>query len=969
MQFVHALLLIGVLALAIPIIIQLLTRRHQRRIRWGAMMFLARAVRKRKRKMLLEEILLLACRCLLPALAALALARPFVTPDSRVPWALVLPAVLLAVLLFGISFALWRYPKWRRLSMAVSLLLAALSAAAIMLERKLNLSRFGGGANKDVALIIDGSASMSLTGDDGKSNFDTALEEAGKYIEEAPRGTAFSIIIGGPVPEILNPVPVSDRRMLRETLKSVKPAQGTMRAPAALTAAAVTLASGNNTVKQIIVLGDGQTAGWDLQSGGRWSTIHSVFRQLRTPPLVAWRTLPLPASIRNLAISDVRLSREVVGTDREVGVAVTVENVGTEAVTPSGVSLRIGGATLTAGDARQLEPGASQTFDFRHRFERAGAARVTAVLNADDDMPSDNTFDLVVPVLGTLRALVVDGDSSGGPLDRASSYVSLALTPRLTGSSGSNGSFLLDATVEDVSRTGSRTDFSEFAFVALCNVQRLPEAAMASLAAYVRSGGGLIFLPGAKPRPEAWNQWLSEGENVLPAKLVKFEANAPASENGPAPSIDPASFAHDALRNLRTGSDLGSVSPLRRWSLDTGFSSGANVAASFTDGRPLFLISQLGRGAVVLSAVPFDAVASDIVSRRSFVPLVHELAYFAARPVAPELNVNPSDGATLLLGPRRAVGAEKAGDNGIRARYHRSKGFRGEPVVRIDRNIDFNWGAQSPFQGFSADNFSVRWTGTLTFPVAGEYEFKVECDDRATLLLDGKQTGNAPRRFNAGEHREIELRYEEDTGVARVSLMWRKPGDADFSPVPFEALNPFSSRGDSGSVVDIVDPRGESFHGELVDTREGSVLRIVRALIPGLYTVKPAAGDSSFPKSTASALCEDGAIRIAVRSSTEESVLQAVSPEQAESLREYVSLSLATKPEDVITLLHGSAFGREVWRIFAFAALLLIVGEIALSRWIALQRRTGRETDVDFTNEGDMGKASFKDALRRLKKG
>ena len=163
MAFVNVLLLFGILAVSIPIIIQLLTRRHTRRIPWGAMVFLQAAMNKRKRKVLLEDILLLACRCLLPALAALALARPFVTPGSRVPWVVVLPMILLAITLFGISFAMWRYPKWRRLSMAVSILLAALSAAAVLLERKLNLSRFGGGANKDVALIVDGSSSMSMT--------------------------------------------------------------------------------------------------------------------------------------------------------------------------------------------------------------------------------------------------------------------------------------------------------------------------------------------------------------------------------------------------------------------------------------------------------------------------------------------------------------------------------------------------------------------------------------------------------------------------------------------------------------------------------------------------------------------------------------------------------------------------------------------------------------------------------------
>ena len=433
MAFVNVLLLFGILAVSIPIIIQLLTRRHTRKIMWGAMVFLQAAMNKRKRKVLLEDILLLACRCLLPALAALALARPFVTPGSRVPWVIVLPMMLLAITLFGISFAMWRYPKWRRLSMALSIVLAALSAAAVLLERRLNLSRFGGGANKDVALIVDGSSSMSMTGSDGKSNFENAIEEAGKYIEGASRGTAFSLILGGPVPEILTPVPVSDRRVLLDTLKRMRPSQGTMRAPPALAAAAVTLATGNNTVKQVIGAGDGQAVGWDLTSEGRWESIKALFGQLRTPPPVVWRTLPLPASIRNLAVSSVTLSREVVGADREVKVRVTVSNPGTEAVTPGGVSLSIGPKVLKAKDARQLEPGDSQTFEFPHTFEKPGAAVLTATVEAGDDLPEDDTFRLVVPVLDKLRVLVVDGDGSGSPLSRGSTYLSLALRPELAG--------------------------------------------------------------------------------------------------------------------------------------------------------------------------------------------------------------------------------------------------------------------------------------------------------------------------------------------------------------------------------------------------------------------------------------------------------------------------------------------------------------------------------------------------------
>ena len=168
MQFINILMLFGLLAVSIPIIIQLLTRKNVRRIAWGAWMFLVQTMKKRKRKMLLEDILLLACRCLAIGLLALAFARPFVRPDSPVPWAVVMPVLLAGIVAMGISVALWRYPKWRLRMMVAGGVLFLLAIVAIVFERQLNLKRFGSGANKDVILVIDGSASMSMV-HDGKS--------------------------------------------------------------------------------------------------------------------------------------------------------------------------------------------------------------------------------------------------------------------------------------------------------------------------------------------------------------------------------------------------------------------------------------------------------------------------------------------------------------------------------------------------------------------------------------------------------------------------------------------------------------------------------------------------------------------------------------------------------------------------------------------------------------------------------
>jgi len=77
--FLHpAILGAGLLAIAIPILIHFFMRRRRKPIPWAAMRFLMEAYRKRRRRLALEQILLLAARCLLLALLAGAIAHPMI---------------------------------------------------------------------------------------------------------------------------------------------------------------------------------------------------------------------------------------------------------------------------------------------------------------------------------------------------------------------------------------------------------------------------------------------------------------------------------------------------------------------------------------------------------------------------------------------------------------------------------------------------------------------------------------------------------------------------------------------------------------------------------------------------------------------------------------------------------------------------------------------------------------------------
>lgn len=61
-------------------------------------------------------------------------------------------------------------------------------------------------------------------------------------------------------------------------------------------------------------------------------------------------------------------------------------------------------------------------------------------------------------------------------------------------------------------------------------------------------------------------------------------------------------------------------------------------------------------------------------------------------------------------------------------------------ATRIDRQINFDWGTNSPVPGrMPVDNFSVRWMGFIKAPVSGTYTFHSWTDDGQRLYVNNKK--------------------------------------------------------------------------------------------------------------------------------------------------------------------------------------------------------------------------------------
>jgi hypothetical protein len=115
--------------------------------------------------------------------------------------------------------------------------------------------------------------------------------------------------------------------------------------------------------------------------------------------------------------------------------------------------------------------------------------------------------------------------------------------------------------------------------------------------------------------------------------------------------------------------------------------------------------------------------------------------------------------------------------------YFGNTTLNGSPLlVRNDRGIDFNWGEGAPAPGLPADNFGVRWTRQLHFPV-GTHRFFVEMDDGVRLWVDGMliidQWHDGVGSYvgdiylTEGTH-AVRMEMYEHAGAAKARMWWAR---------------------------------------------------------------------------------------------------------------------------------------------------------------------------------------------------
>jgi hypothetical protein len=558
MSFLNPALLFFASAVAVPILIHLLNRRRFQRVTWAAMRFVQASLEKNRRRMQLEDLLLLLLRCLVVALLAFALARPAVRSAS---------------------------------------------------------ARFGG-ARVDAVVILDRSASLRAT-DGARARFDLARQAAEAAVDAFPSGSSVAVLFAGDRVSAPLPEPSPDLNLARKVLREAVPSELATDHGAALTAALDILKGRTALRKEIVLVTDRQATGWRrlpeieglLEQAGRDTRLRVVFVG---EPLED-----------NLAVSSVTRSAGFASVRDPMRFLVEVTNHGALPVRQVRVTLHLdGGPAVDESVLDVLAAGESRRVTFFARFSDEGFHSVTARLPGDR-MPADDERTVVVPVVGEVRVLVVDGD----PESNSAFFLKHALQP--VPADVAPQYFLQPRVVTAAQLAVTR--FSDFGAVVLADPPALAAPVIDQLVRYVADGGALLVFPGPKANPDFYRRELVERAGLLPATLGKVRGQADSEES--LMRLQSSGYRHPvfSLWNDTGAGSLGTPRFRAAWELlpaaaRTNASGGVETSEPmvlFSDGTPAAFERVVGRGRVMIFSSTAGTAWNDLAVRPVFVPLLH----------------------------------------------------------------------------------------------------------------------------------------------------------------------------------------------------------------------------------------------------------------------------------------------------------------------------------------------------------
>lgn len=599
----NLLMLAGLMTVALPVVVHLISKRKFDVVSWGAMQFLELG-RRTRRRIRLEELLLMLMRMAMLAILVFALARP------------------------------WAQGGW--------------------------LTRFANGGHRDIALVIDGSYSMGWEGK-AITPHAAARQWALDLVDQLGPGDTVTLLDARDQVSNVFGTSTSDHNSIRKAIDELAEPVGSSNLATASADALQSLSQTENLSRQVVVLTDRQQWPWNVDDQAAWLRFDELHGQPAVKPqvFVVDVTAAAEQEHTNFAVGRLELSRELTVPGFPIRVRTTVQQFG-GVTTRRKVYFEVNGQRL---DEKTLgvnvPPSSSVPVQFEHRFAAEGSYVVSVVIDADN-LPGDNHSDAAIVVTDGVPALLVDGAPSRDPVRSETFFVEAALS-----ASGNQSPWVRTTKVDW--QDFSAADLEEQDVVFLCNVPRLDDAQLAALRGFVAAGGGLIIAPGDQIDTAFYNSQLADPAAPLLSAtfgdIGREEDSALLPINAAADSL-----TADWLARFRPGAGIDFLQArfARWWKLelapfdptapradDAAEVSEPRVVARL-DTRDLLLTARdYGEGTVLQLAVPLDADWSTLPAKNDFVPFLHEMVFLVGGRGEPR-NVDVGMSLEMPLSPEAA---------------------------------------------------------------------------------------------------------------------------------------------------------------------------------------------------------------------------------------------------------------------------------------------------------------------------
>ncbi len=562
-------------AAAAPILIHLWSRRRYREMSWAAMEYLLAALRRSRRRINLEQLLLLAVRVMVIVLLVLAVAEP------------VLRTVGLA------------------------------SAPGQRTHR---------------VIVIDGSFSMAYQPTD-KSRFERAKETAARIVEASPQGDGFTLVLLSDPPRVVVGTPAFEPRDFLREIENLELPHASADLPATLAAVERVVQAARReaprlTREEICFVTDLGRVGWGLDRLDAAAKAEFHKRSQRLAETATLVVLDLgQADAENTAVIALRSSEPLATPYHDFRIEAELKHFGRHPPGKLTVELLADGRTAKQ-QTLDLTRGGEATARFSYRFETPGD-HVLEVRAAGDRLDVDNHRWLAVPVKASIPVLCIDGRPSGDASRGAAGYLAAALAPRQDRQGAS-----VHPQIRPESAL-SEVNLNPYDCVFLSNVAQFTPNEAKILEAYLKQGGSVVFFLGDQVRAGSYNRQLGGEERGSP-RLLPARLGPVLAAQG---RLDPRDYRHPIVRPFQGQENAGLLTtPVRRYfKLLLPKDSKAQVALSLANGDPLIVEEEIHRGRVFLVATAADTAAPNpgetpwtwLPVWPSFVPIVQEILAYA----------------------------------------------------------------------------------------------------------------------------------------------------------------------------------------------------------------------------------------------------------------------------------------------------------------------------------------------------